>query len=335
MAVKIGSARIDERGKISGGKAGDQTGREVSTQNWYEHSKGWVVLRCKVPGMAKYIAQAMKIICADNDVGYDQSNNKSLWKYLDANGFDVKNIKKAVETDCARLVRVCVQWAANMVGLNVTIPDCYTANLVSKFVSTGLFEKLTSSKYTEQDDYLEEGMILCTRTKGHVVVVLTNGDKAGVKPEPEKVYALGERILRDGCKGADVKELQGYLIQLDYDLGKWADDGDFGDQTELAVMKFQREHDCDVDGEVGPETLKAIENALEDKPVVNPQYVKFTGDSWLRTEPSKANKKTKVDVVKKGYVLPYLGQQTEDGWLLVEHKHQKLWVSGMYSELIA
>jgi len=29
MAVKIGSERIDENGKAHGGKAGDQTGREV------------------------------------------------------------------------------------------------------------------------------------------------------------------------------------------------------------------------------------------------------------------------------------------------------------------
>ena len=45
MAVKVGSARIDERGKISGGKAGDQTKNEVGTQNYYVHSKGWRVLR--------------------------------------------------------------------------------------------------------------------------------------------------------------------------------------------------------------------------------------------------------------------------------------------------
>lgn len=332
--VKIGSARSDERGKISGGRAGDQTGREVSTQSWYEHGKGWVTLRCLVDGMAEYIARAMEIICADDDVGYDQSENKTLWKYLDANGFDVKNIHKAVETDCARLVRVCVQYAAYMVGLDVTIPDFYTANLASKLVSTGLFEKLTSSKYNEQDDYLERGMIQVTREKGHTVVILTNGDKAGVKPEPEKVYALGERILRDGCKGADVKELQGYLIQLGYPCGKWADDGDFGDSTELAVMKFQREHDCGVDGEVGPETLEAIEKALEDKPVVGAQYVYFTGDCWLRTEPSKATGK-KIDVAKKGNLLPYMGQQSENGWLLVEYKNRKLWVSGMYGDLLA
>ena len=30
MAVKLGSARIDENGKAHGGQAGDQTGKEVS-----------------------------------------------------------------------------------------------------------------------------------------------------------------------------------------------------------------------------------------------------------------------------------------------------------------
>ena len=39
MTIKIGSARIDERGKASGGSAGDQSGKEVSTQNYYKHSK--------------------------------------------------------------------------------------------------------------------------------------------------------------------------------------------------------------------------------------------------------------------------------------------------------
>ena len=44
MSVKIGSARIDEHGQAHGGAAGDQTGKEVSTQSWYAHTKGWVLL---------------------------------------------------------------------------------------------------------------------------------------------------------------------------------------------------------------------------------------------------------------------------------------------------
>lgn len=56
MAVKIGSARIDENCKAHGGQAGDQTGKEVSTQNWYLNSKGWRVFRAKNPAVAEKIA---------------------------------------------------------------------------------------------------------------------------------------------------------------------------------------------------------------------------------------------------------------------------------------
>ena len=45
MSVIIGHSSIDENGKISGGKAGDQTTKEVCTRSFYMHSKGWVVLR--------------------------------------------------------------------------------------------------------------------------------------------------------------------------------------------------------------------------------------------------------------------------------------------------
>ena len=47
MGVRVGSARSNENGGVNGDKAGDQTGREVSTQLWYLHSKGWIVIRAK------------------------------------------------------------------------------------------------------------------------------------------------------------------------------------------------------------------------------------------------------------------------------------------------
>ena len=63
MSVKIGSARIDENGNAKGGKAGDQTGKEVSTQSWYRHGKGWRVFRAKDPAVAEKIAQDMQWAC--------------------------------------------------------------------------------------------------------------------------------------------------------------------------------------------------------------------------------------------------------------------------------
>ena len=70
--VKVGSARIDENGKAHSGKAGDQTGKEVSTQNWYLHSKGWRVFRTKNPSVAEKIAQCMERACKNSKIGYDQ-----------------------------------------------------------------------------------------------------------------------------------------------------------------------------------------------------------------------------------------------------------------------
>ena len=57
MAVLVGSARMDENGKYSGGKAGSQTSKEISTQNWYLHSKGWVLIRPKDGKVAEKIAK--------------------------------------------------------------------------------------------------------------------------------------------------------------------------------------------------------------------------------------------------------------------------------------
>ena len=68
-----------------------------------------------------------------------------------------------------------------------------------------------------------------------------------------------ERILKLGCKGDDVKKLQEDLIRMGYDVGPDKADGDYGDNTKKAVMKFQREHNLDpVDGEVGDDTRKVL-----------------------------------------------------------------------------
>ena len=156
MAVKIGHASISEKGTIRGA-AGDQNGKEVFTRNWYKHSKGWITLRCKVPAMREYIARAMEKACANPHIGYDQPENQTLWNNIKDKGFDPSKTTKAVETDCARLVRVCCQYACEMVGNGKSIPDFYTASLANVLVNTGLFEKLTEDKYNTQDAYLLRG----------------------------------------------------------------------------------------------------------------------------------------------------------------------------------
>lgn len=172
MAVLIGSARSDENGKATGGKAGDQkSGKEVSTQNWYKHSKGWRVLRCKNSDKAAKMAEAMRNLCNTNYVGYDQHQRNTLYTALKAVGWKLNLLKKNVETDCSALIRVCAAYAG------IALPDFNTSTQAKVMLASGEFVELTGSKYTDKEDYLATGDVLVTSSKGHTVMVLTDGPK--------------------------------------------------------------------------------------------------------------------------------------------------------------
>ena len=173
MSVKIGSARIDENGKARGGKAGDQTGKEVSTQSWYKHSKGWRVFRAKDPAVAEKIAQDMQWACDNKHIGYDQGQRLTLYDVSKPLGFNCNKVKENCETDCSALVRVCCAYAG------VKLPNFRTPTEPAALLDSGAFVELKGAKYTDSDKYLRRGDILVTRTQGHTVVVLSNGSKAG------------------------------------------------------------------------------------------------------------------------------------------------------------
>lgn len=329
MAVIIGSARSDERGKITGGKAGDQkSGREVSTQNYYVHSKGWRVLRATDPNKAPLIAKAMKAACDNNKIGYDQNERNSLYKLAKPHGFDPAKVATACETDCSALVRVCCAYAGIMVN------DFNTSTEAKVLLASGAFAELKGDRYTKRSDYLRAGDVLVTKTKGHTVVVLTDGVKAGEYTLPV-TYKLGDRLLENGCEGADVKELQEYLIQLGYDCGRWGADGDFGDSTEQAVEQFQRDNKLDADGEYGEKTHAALLAKLDDadKESGDEKLVEIVGGNcYVRTAPNTSAKK--LGVAHAGDKLGYGGMVSETGWYLVSYNNTNGWVSGKYGRLV-
>lgn len=332
MAVKIGHASISEKGTISG-KAGDQTGKEVFTRNWYKHSKGWVTLEFIDPKMGEYAAEAMEMACANPDIGYNQYENQTLWNDVKPSGWNPSRTTKKVNTDCARLIRVCVQYAVAKCGLDIIIPDFYTVTEAAVLMATGLFRKHTEAKYNTQDAYLKRGMIQVTKTKGHTLMILGNGSKANAAPIPEKVYVLGERTLRNGSEGEDVKELQSLLIQMDYDLGKWGADGDFGDMTEVAVRAFQWANDLEVDGIVGEKTVAALLKAGNDTVVETPKQVKIEGGNcYARTEPNTGGEI--LGTCYRGTYYPHTGKVSDDGWLSIRHNSVDAWVSGKYAKLV-
>ena len=248
MAVKVGSARIDENGKIHGGRAGDQSGKEVSTQSWYKHKKGWRVLRCKNADKAEKIAHAMQAACDNANIGYDQYQRLSLYNFAKRVDFDPTRIKTPCETDCSALVRVCLAYAGIMVE------NFRTPTEASVLLRSGEFIELKEGRYTDQSAYLRRGDILVTRTQGHTVVVLSNGSKAETTPTAE----ASRTILKHGMKGNDVRALQQRLMGLGYTLPKYGADGDYGSETVTAVKAFQADRDLTVDGIAGEATLTAL-----------------------------------------------------------------------------
>lgn len=172
VSVIIGSARINENGTTTGGAAGDQTKGEVCTQSWYLHSKGWIVIRAKDPEDAEKIAKNMQAICDNDNIGYCQTHRTSLTNAAKPFGYDASKVTSKVEVDCSEAVRNCVLYA----GIDVN--SFTTASEKSVLNATGKFDVLTSDQYCKSADYLKRGDILVTKTKGHTVVVLSNGSKA-------------------------------------------------------------------------------------------------------------------------------------------------------------
>lgn len=69
---------------------------------------------------------------------------------------------------------------------------------------------------------------------------------------PQNVLALSKR----GSRGEEVRNIQSRLIKWGYMTG--SADGIYGEKTEAAVKKFQKNHGLTADGIAGPATLSKI-----------------------------------------------------------------------------
>lgn len=307
--VMVGSARGDENNAAYGGKAGDQRGgKEVSSQAWYKHSKGWRVFRAKDRAKAETIGAAMAAACANDLIGYDQWERYDLFKEAQKVGFDLVKVAVATECDCSELVRVCCA-AAGIMDLPTT--GFRTGNMPQYLMAIGEFTELTGSKYTDQPDYLGKGDILVTRTSGHTVVVLNDGDRyEGSEPE---------QVLQRGDKGDAVRNVQETLKLLGYDLGKSGVDGDFGTRTEEAVKAFQKAAGLTADGVVGKKTEEALKEAIEEITV----GYKVKSGSWnVRKGPG--TEFGTLGTANAGDKLPMVDAE---GWVPVMFEGNVGWIS--------
>ena len=194
---RIGHAVGDERGQASGGNPGDQTKREVYEADWYLKSKEpWThVFRAKKKATRKKIAAAMEAACANDNIGYDQSQRTSLYKLAKENGWQLDKVGLC-ETDCSALVAVCV----NAAGIAVS-KDMYTGSEVKILSDTGKFDVFTDDAHCLKVDNLKRGDILLkahhtavvlkvTKIEDEVVVIVAEKAPASADPNVKGTYKV-------------------------------------------------------------------------------------------------------------------------------------------------
>ena len=164
MSIKIGHARSDENNRAWGGKAGDQTGRELVIQDWYHG--GWsAVFRAKDTLVANKIAIAAELACLNDNIGYNQGRRTTLYEQAKKVNWDLSKVINKCECDCSSLVAVCV----NSAGIKIS-KDMYTGNQKSLLLATGKFDLFTDIKYLIKPNYLQQGdILLCP---GHTAIVI-------------------------------------------------------------------------------------------------------------------------------------------------------------------
>lgn len=153
--------------------------------------------------------------------------------------------------------------------------------------------------------------------------------------KPAKVYVLGERLLKNGMRGDDVKQLQEVLDELGYAPGDA--DGIYGGQTERAVRSLQEHGGLDEDGIYGKlshaELMAQLGELQEgdtdegDAPQEDESYsvYVYAAGRWnVRKGPGKEH--GVITVVSGGTYLDY-AHASAAGWISVTVNGQVGWIS--------
>lgn len=201
MAIRIGHAVCSENGTIKG-TAGDQTGREVRIDNYYD--SGWeFLLRCKDKHKAEIMARACEAGCGNNKIGYDQNQRNTLRTQARAVNWNLAKITTPCECDCSSFMTVCAEAA----GINIPYSSGNaptTRTMRNAFKSTGMFDVYTPTVRKQRGDILVEA--------GNHTVMILDDEKETVKYF--KKYIGGSGSIVDALKNIGEKSSLTYRKQI-------------------------------------------------------------------------------------------------------------------------
>ena len=162
--------------------------------------------------------------------------------------------------------------------------------------------------------------------------------------EPVSVGTLGSRLLKKGRTGDDVKMLQELLMELGYELPKYGADGDYGNETEAAVMEFQGDNGLTADGKYGEKSHEVMMDILaereaqededdEDEVPVT-QYIEVTGNT-VNIRKGSGTTFEILTCVRLGAKLALVATAA-NGWHAVKLPDgREGWIGPKYSKVVA
>lgn len=218
MGVQFAEASQDERGKYTGGTAGDQTGKEVKVSNAYNHKLGWRIFRHPNANTAKWIGTNALNIANNSHFGYDQGQRDTGYNACKAAGWEPRNVNYDVELDCSSMVRTCIACA-----LEKDISNFNTSSEPSVLLNLG-FKEITGTPLAN----LQLGDILVTKSKGHTVTVCsgavatTSTTTTTTNTSTTKANVYYQVITASGTNYAEVKNTEDYAGVHNQAVGKVA-----------------------------------------------------------------------------------------------------------------
>lgn len=252
MAVMCAWASIGENGKITGGKPGDQTGREVKCGAIYDFGQTRVY-RCKDRDKALAIGAAAHAMAINNMFGYNQSNRTTSFTELKKVKWVVADVKTPCNIDCSEMGACAVNVAYKYSLISSSV---YSGNIGKALLNTGYFKELKDSKYLGKSEYIQCGDIIVAPGK-HVIIAYTDGSKVNVNSvstiisnavgggnkyiklgQQHAINFTGVKIQVDGKVGNETKKMKQRVLQhainLDY-KSKLVEDGIFGSASKKAL----------------------------------------------------------------------------------------------------
>lgn len=173
MGVRIGHASISETGKVNGVK-GDSTGKEVCVRSWYDKPWDFMAIHPDEEVREKHAA-ACEAGCANNYIGYGQSDRNTLNTEAKKVNYDLSKIITNCNTDCSEFMNVCAV-ASGAPGVTHASNGWTTRTMKAELQKAG-YKIITDKTYLESSAYCVRGAIY-VKVGSHTVCGLDNGTNA-------------------------------------------------------------------------------------------------------------------------------------------------------------